>query len=153
MRYGGDPNRIVLMGHSAGATHVASYAFDPSIHPAGGPGIAGVVLLAGLYRVRENPPGNVRAYFGADAARYAARSPLTHVRATAVPAFLVVAEYDPVILVTPTLELMQALCERDGRCPRFTWLAQHNHISMAAHFNTGDEVLGPQILEFVRAGR
>ena len=32
-RYGGDSNRIFLIGHSAGATHVAGYAFDPTFHP------------------------------------------------------------------------------------------------------------------------
>jgi acetyl esterase len=152
-KYGGDPARIVLLGHSAGATHVASYAFDPSLFPAGGPGIAGVVLLSGLYRVMAEPPLNLKAYFGDDPALYAARSPITHAKATKIPAFLVVAELDPVFLATPSLELMQVLCERDGRCPRFAWLAHHNHISTAAHLNTGDEVLGPQILDFVRAGR
>jgi triacylglycerol lipase len=34
--HGGNPGRIVLFGHSAGATHVASYVFDPScIRPKG----------------------------------------------------------------------------------------------------------------------
>ena len=153
VKYGGDPSRIVLMGHSAGATHVASYAFDPSLQPAGGSGVAGAVLLSGLYAVMPNPPANVTAYFGADPALHPARSPLTHAKTTKVPVFLVIAEYDPTFLATPSLALMQALCERDGRCPRFAWLAHHNHISTAAHLNTGDEGLGPQILEFVRVGR
>ena len=34
--YGGDTNRIVLMGHSAGASHVATYIFHKELHPAGG---------------------------------------------------------------------------------------------------------------------
>jgi acetyl esterase len=32
-QYGGDPDQIFLMGHSAGATHVASYAFDARFQP------------------------------------------------------------------------------------------------------------------------
>jgi acetyl esterase/lipase len=34
-RYGGDPNHIILIGHSAGATHVSGYIFDET-HAAGG---------------------------------------------------------------------------------------------------------------------
>jgi acetyl esterase/lipase len=37
---GGDPDRIVLVGSSAGATHIASYAALPELHPDGEPGAA-----------------------------------------------------------------------------------------------------------------
>lgn len=80
VQYGGDPNRIVLIGHSAGATHVAGYAFDKSLQPPGGAGIAGAVLISGRYRIdydAADPNGrNMLAYFGDDAAQYAARSPI-----------------------------------------------------------------------------
>ena len=33
LKFGGDPNRIYLIGHSAGATHVASYIFDRACSP------------------------------------------------------------------------------------------------------------------------
>ena len=36
--FGGEPERIFLMGHSSGGTHVATWAYDPSVHGAGGPG-------------------------------------------------------------------------------------------------------------------
>ena len=45
-RYGGDPNRIVLVGHSAGAAHVASFLAGH-----GGPGATGLaagVMLSGI---------------------------------------------------------------------------------------------------------
>ena len=34
--HGGDPERIYLIGHSAGATHIATYLYhpNPGIHPA-----------------------------------------------------------------------------------------------------------------------
>jgi acetyl esterase/lipase len=37
--FGADPNRMVLFGHSAGATHAAGYLFDPSFQPAGQAGV------------------------------------------------------------------------------------------------------------------
>ena len=39
-RFGGNPERIYLIGRSSGALHVATWAFDPKIHGANGPGVA-----------------------------------------------------------------------------------------------------------------
>lgn len=38
--FGGDASRITLIGHSAGATHVATYAYQKALQPAEGAGIA-----------------------------------------------------------------------------------------------------------------
>jgi hypothetical protein len=46
-----------------------------------------------------------------------------------------------------------ALCERDRACPHFTRMELHNHLSMVYQFNTADDALGRQILEFIRRGR
>jgi len=45
--YGGDPERIFLVGHSAGGTHVAPYVAHPRARPAEGHGVRGIVLLSG----------------------------------------------------------------------------------------------------------
>src|ERR1700749_140927 len=45
-RYGGDPKRIVLIGHSAGANIVASYVLDKRIYPKSGPGVAAAILVS-----------------------------------------------------------------------------------------------------------
>ncbi len=157
-QFGGDPNRIVLIGHSAGATHVAGYVFDKSLQPPGGPGIAGAVLMSGRYRIDYDPADpngrNMQAYFGADASQYANRSPITHIRDGAhAPVFIVVTEYDNPGLDVRGAELFSALCERDGACPRFVRLARHNHLSEVLAFNTPDEYLGREILDFIDRGR
>ena len=154
-RHGGDPNRIFLIGHSAGATHVAAYVFDQSLQPAGGHGVAGVVLLSGDYRLtRENTraPG-AKAYFGDDPGQFAPRSPISHVSGSSVPVFIVIAEYDPFFLSFPSVELMNAICLRDKACPRFTRARHHNHISTGAHINTTDEALGREVVEFIHTLR
>ena len=38
-------------------------------------------------------------------------------------------------------------------CPRFTRLEKHNHLSMTFQFNTRDDALGREILEFIKRGR
>jgi acetyl esterase/lipase len=155
--HGGDPQRIFLMGHSAGATHVATYAFDTRFQPPEGHGLAGIILVSGRYRIRSDPDDpsldSIREYFGSDPAHYESRSSITHVPGSEVPALLVVAEYDQRNLVETTGELFVALCRRDdGRCPRFLQLRHHNHLSEVIHINTGDELLGREILDFVREG-
>ncbi len=157
-KFGGDGRRIYLIGHSAGSTHVASYIFDKSMQPAEGPGVAGAVLISGRYRLEYDPNDpngrNMQAYFGDDASTYAARSPMTHIRDGArVPVFTVVTEYDNPGLDVVGAELFAALCARDGSCPRFRRLEKHNHLSEVFAFNTPDEQLGREILEFMRRGR
>jgi acetyl esterase/lipase len=157
-RFGGDGSRIYLMGHSAGATHVASYIFDKSLQPDSGPGVRGAILISGRYRLEFDPADpngrNMQAYFGDVSAAYPARSPLTHIGAgERVPVFVVVTEYDNPGLDLVGAELLAALCARDGACPRFTRLEHHNHLSEVAAFNTADEQLGRQILDFMRRGR
>ncbi len=157
-RFGGDPNRIILIGHSAGATHIAGYTFDRSLQPPQGAGIAGAVLISGRYRIDYEPADpnsrNMQAYFGEDASQYPNRSPINHVRDGArIPVFVVVTEYDNPALDVRGAELFSALCERDGACPRFVRLNRHNHLSEVLAFNTADEYLGRQILDFIARGR
>jgi hypothetical protein len=96
----------------------------------------------------------VQAYFGSDTAQYAARSPINHIKsAVAFPTFIVIAEYDSPDLDVQGALLFAALCERDRACPRFTRLERHNHLSMVYQFNTADDALGREILEFIRRGR
>jgi acetyl esterase/lipase len=154
-KFGGDGRRIYLIGHSAGATHVASYIFDKSLQPADGPGVSGAVLISGRYRIAYDPADpnvkNMQAYFGEDASAYSARSPITHIRDGArVPVFTVITEYDNPGIDLVGAELLSALCARDGACPRFRRLEKHNHLSVGFAFNTADEQLGGEILDFIR---
>ena len=156
--YGGDNSRIYLIGHSAGATHVAGYAFDSSLQPDRGAGIAGVVLMSGRYRIapEDDDPNleNVQAYFGTDASQYPRRSAITHIdEAGDIPTFVVIAEYDNPDLDTSGAQLFAALCQRDSACPRFIRMRGHNHLSMIYQFNTVDDALGREIVEFIQEGR
>jgi acetyl esterase len=156
--HGGDPARIYLIGHSAGATHVATYVYQEDVRPAEGPGVAGIVLMSGRYQFDPKPDDpnlrNFQAYFGTDASRYLAQSPINHVKtAKPLPTFIVISEYDNPDLDTQGALLLGALCERDRVCPRITRMALHNHLSMVYQFNTADEALGREILEFIRRGR
>lgn len=150
--HGGDPGRILLVGHSAGGTHVATFACDPV---AGylGEGACGVVLVSARLRadrlaVNPNAAG-VEAYFGANDTLLEARSPVTHAHALAVPAFIVIAQYDNPLLDVYGVEMAHRIAVAQEHAPNLLRLAGHNHISIVAHFNTAEEILGGEILDFL----
>lgn len=148
-RYGGDSGRIFLIGHSAGATDVASYVLDDRLHPKDGPDVVGAILISGVYRSASLRPSD-RPYFGADASQYEARMPASHVGESKLPLFLVTAEFDPIFLAPDTYDLAARICVRDSKCPRFAWLKGHNHLSETMSLGSKDEGLGRQILDFIR---
>jgi len=149
-QYGGNPDRIVLWGQSAGAMHSAAYVFNTSFQPAGGPGVAACILMSGPYKVEGELRAGMLAYFGADKSTYAERSPLTHVsKGAKVSMMLSVAEYDPAFLVTPTYELAMALTQRDGKSPHVAYFAGHNHVSTVMSFGTAQDDVGSVIRGFV----
>jgi triacylglycerol lipase len=154
--HGGDPQRIIVMGQSAGASHVATWTFLEKVHGSAGPGIAGSILLSGGYGALHpqfnNGPAapNHIAYFGEDTAAWADRCVLGNVRAGHPRVFLGVAELDPYALTWPTAALVAELVQRDRRIPWVRMLRGHNHVSPAMQINSEVDTLGPELLEFVK---
>lgn len=149
-RYDADASRILVFGHSAGASHCATYLFDPDI--CGHASVAGGILVSGAsYTLTK---GRVRGgsldYFGADETTYERRSATSHVPGTKVPVLLAIAERDPDYLVMPTLHMAMQLTLRDGRCPPLHRLEGHNHFSPPSSLGTSDDELGSAILRFVK---
>jgi arylformamidase len=146
--HGGDPSRIVLMGSSAGATHVAGYAGMADRDP----GVRGVVLLSGAYDLPLFDDASIlAAYFDSDPAALAAASPLAGLVASGLPILFAVAEHDPPVSHRQAAALFGALFERDGRVPPMAFLPGHNHFTEVLHLNAVDDVLGRQIAAFVES--
>ena len=149
-----DPRRIFLIGHSAGGTHVATCLFDPVVTDhAAPPPVAGLVLISARL-FADVRPGNpnakpVRAYFGEDESVYEARSPLTHVARSDVPLLIAVAEFENPYLDEYGAQFFLGALQRRGIPPRLIQMRGHNHTSIVAHFNSGEEYLGREILHFI----
>lgn len=155
--HGGNPRRIFVFGHSAGATHAATFALDPRVRPAAGPGIAGLILVSGRLRadtLPDNPNREpVRIYFGADESSYEARSPMNFAANADMPLMVAIAEFENPHLDRYGVEFVHRVAQARRRVPRFVRMTRHNHNSVVAHFNTEEEFLGREMLDFIALGR
>lgn len=141
--HGGDPERIVVMGTSAGAVHVSGFL---RLRPDHGDLVRGAVLLSGLYGCTPLDPKDTRYYGAGD---YAAMAPWDAVVETTLPLLVACAQYDPARFQAEFLGLMQARLARHGAMPRAILLPGHNHYTMAMHLGTSDTRLEQEIAAFL----
>ncbi len=107
-RFGGDPHRLFLMGHSAGAQIAALLALDPEYLQAVGlvpeRDICGVVGLAGLYDFLPAASSQVKAVFGSEVA-WPRSQPINYVTSRAPPMLLLAGAADRTVDPDNTLRL------------------------------------------------
>lgn len=146
-QFGGDPERIVLVGTSAGATHVATHLklrLDA-------PRIRAAVMLSGLYGfTAAEDKQREGAYYGFDPEAYAARVPGQALVETTTPLMLCCSEFDPIRFQIDFSEVLRRRIDRHGRIPR-AWIGNgHNHYTLAYHIGSSDTRLTDELLAFAR---
>jgi acetyl esterase/lipase len=112
-RFGGDPDRIVLVGHSAGAYNAVMLGLDGRYLAAAGAEPKAVKALAGLsgpydfLPLRDPIPRRTFGHYG----DLAQTQPATFVRADSPPAFLATGDADTMVYPRNTTRLARALRE------------------------------------------
>lgn len=107
-RYGGDPDRIVLAGHSAGAYNAAMLSLDPRWLGPDRPAIRGFAGLAGPYDFLPFDTPASRAAFG-EAPDPPATQPVRFASPGDPPALLLVAGKDDLVRPRNAISLAAAL--------------------------------------------
>jgi triacylglycerol lipase len=150
-RYGGDPDKVVLSGQSAGAVHVASYVAHPDFHALPGTGVRGALLMSGLYDTTAGEPNdNHRAYYGDDESRYAEANCLPGLLATHVPLCFTVSEFDPPAFQAEAARTVGAWGEAKGSYPEMHYLVGHNHLTPSQSLGTPVKDVEALVADFVR---
>jgi triacylglycerol lipase len=148
---GGDPKQVFLFGHSAGAAHVANYVAHESAHLVAGSGLAGALMLSGIFQMApglEDEAGKI--YFGSDPTKYPERVAQNGLLKTRVPLWMGYAELDPLSFELQFNNIKDVLCKA-GRCPATQIFAGHGHMSELYSINSDDKTVSDALMAFIRA--
>lgn len=159
-KYAGNPDRVFMVGESAGAAHVATAALVRRFHPPEGLTVAGVVLISGVYDVElehrarrqfgvATPDPRNEPYFGSDFTRYGEMSTVRLIDAAPVPLLITYAELDMPQMQVQAGQLFASLVTKHGFSPDLQVVRGHNHLTQLYSINTGDESLTGIINSFI----
>lgn len=151
-RYGGDPDRIILWGHSAGANHVADYVAHPEVQGPEAKAVKGAIILSAFYATQ--PTGQANAYYGTDPSLQSAAASIAGLERSTIPLFTANAEFDPPPFKLYLTTMRDQLCQAGpARCPRYVYLPDHNHFTEGMAVGTADQSLTGPLEEWIRARR
>lgn len=161
-KYGGDPNRIVVMGHSAGCQMAAQIAVDPrplakvSSKPAD---VKGVIILDGsvmdipdrIAKGGEKLAENCRRAFGPDPKVHADASPINHVQpGRQYPPFLLVYVKDGSLSHEQLKAFGRKLNDVGGKA-QLAFMEGKTHASLVADLGAANDTAGPQLVGFIQS--
>jgi triacylglycerol lipase len=142
--HGGDPNRIILWGHSAGANHVEDYVAHAELHGPEYAGVKGAIIMSPFYAPAAGGQPNV--YYGSDASLATEGPANARMAASSTPIYLVNAQYDPPFMLAYGESLDKALTAA-GRAHGRQVLKDHGHLSEGLAVGTSDVSLtGPLLV-------
>lgn len=142
-QYGGDPDHIVLWGHSAGANVVSDYVATDAIGSDELAGVKGAVLMSPAYALAMGDEPHV--YYGTDAGLQTAAPAIDRLGATSLPLMIAWAEYDPELFHQFAEAAGATLCVEGSteaskvNCPQMLFLTDHNHMTEGASIGSVDE--------------
>jgi triacylglycerol lipase len=149
-RHGGDPERIILCGQSAGAMHVADYVVGHGGHGPHGRALAGAVLVSCLYDVgRAARKQNHVAYWGEDASLWPERGTLQGLIDTDLPLLCTVSELDDPEFQDHAAQLVTEWFAQKGTFPPLHLLDGQNHLTPVYAIGTQWDALGSLLTRFV----
>jgi acetyl esterase/lipase len=157
--HGGDPSRMVISGHSAGAHLAAILGLDRRFLDARqvpASALRGFVVISGSYDLVTHVGETVftkrefiEETFGSRPEELAAASPITYVRSGLAPFLVVVAENDPEPLREQGRKFAEAL-RAEGNEALFISVKGRDHFSIVRRFGPSDDPAVTAIVEFVR---
>jgi acetyl esterase/lipase len=152
--YGAAPDKLIVMGHSAGAYNAAMLALDPDYLAAAGGDRAwlrGMIGLAGPYDFLPITDPLLQTIFG-PREQWPATQPINHVDGRAPPLLLLQGQDDDTVYARNTVNLAARVGEAGGKAVKVVY-PQMGHIRIVADLSTWlpghDELMG-HITGFIR---
>ena len=143
-QWGGDPSRLVLMGHSAGAYIAAMLLFDPQwleqIGLNSQTDLAGFIGLAGPYDFLPIESRTLRTIFGG--ANRAETQPISFVTGKKAPSLLITARRDRLVSPGNSRRMAAKIRDHGGVAEELTY-GGVGHFTLIGAFAPGLRVLAP----------
>ena len=150
--YGGDPNAIFVIGHSAGAYLAALLALDErylAAHKLAPRDLRGVVPVSAFFYVDRVAPDRPKTVWGTDVKTWLEASPSRYVNKNAPPLLLIYADGDDQWRREQNEEMAAALRKAGGRDVTIKQVMGRNHTTIWSKLGEDEEVSN-LIIAFVR---
>ncbi len=152
--YGGDANRVFVIGYSAGAYLAALIATDPrylAAHKLSPRDIRGVVPVSAFYYVegRGVAPDRDQSVWGTDRAVWIDASPAHHLHASAPPMLILYAERDEDWRRQQNVEVAAAMKAAGQTRVEIKMIPDRNHATIWARVGNAGDDTAEQIIRFV----
>ena len=141
--YGGDPNAIFVIGHSAGAYLAALLALDEhylAAHKLSPHDIRGVVPVSAFFYVDRVAPDRPKTVWGTEVKTWQEASPSRYVNKGAPPMLLVYADGDDQWRREQNEEMAAALRKADSRDVTIKQVMGRNHTTIWSKLAEDEEV-------------
>lgn len=155
-QYGGNTEKIFVMGHSAGGHLTALLALDEKYLQAHGltlAAIRGAIPMSGIYDVTVEPPGPFNVYqivFGTDPQQRHDASPITHVGPNKPPFLILYAQFDFPGFDAQARQLLSLLREYENEA-MLVEIPNRDHLTVIANIGRPNDPTTEEILKFLRS--
>lgn len=153
-QHGGDPERLFLTGHSAGAYLATLLVTDSSYLAALGSNIQqirGLVAVSGFYHVERIAPERDKRIWGESADAWRAASPRSHLHNRLPPALFVHADGDDDARRAENLDIAETARRAGNARVESVRIADRDHRSLWKRIVEANDPLAERILGFLRA--
>jgi triacylglycerol lipase len=147
-RFGGDPNRIFLWGHSAGANHVADYVGHTELQGPEAAGVKGAIIMSAFYPAALGAQPN--PYYGSDPSLQTSSASVDRMVKSKVPLYVINAECDPEGFVAYENALDAGLTKASVEHGRLV-AKDHGHLDEGLAVGTDDHGVTGPLLEWLKA--
>ena len=146
-KYGGDPNHIIIWGHSAGANHVSDYVGHKELQGPEAAGVKGAIIMSAFYADKIAGPPN--AYYGSEASVQTLAAAVDRTTKARIPLYLINAEYDPDGFIT-YMQALDAGMTKAGIAHGRLVAKDHGHLDEGMAIGTADKGVSDPLLAWLR---
>jgi len=151
-RYGGNPERVYVSGHSAGAYLATLIALNPALlaaHNLGLDAVHGTIAISPFLYVEETAKNRPKIIWGEDQSAWIKASVTPHIESGKGPMLLIYADGDALWRREQINTFGQAMRAVGNSDIRIKEILNRNHVTLITQINTADDQIGGLVSKFI----